>query len=108
MRSSCVPDFRAALLPCRHAFRPIAKADGLGGNRLRAAVPDGFAAASGVTAMLRNSDRGQFRLASRFPGKGDCARTVAYFAGELERLDVEVRTGRAMGGSIRCWRARRR
>lgn len=36
----------------------MADADSLGGNRLWAAVPDGFAALPGVTAaMLRNSDR---------------------------------------------------
>lgn len=39
---------------------------------------------------------GQFRLASRVPGKGDYAPTVAYFAGELDRLRVEVRTGKAI------------
>jgi 3-oxoacyl-[acyl-carrier-protein] synthase II len=55
---SGVPVFWDALLAGRHAFRPIANAEGLGGNRLWAAVPDGFAAAPGVTAaMLRNSDR---------------------------------------------------
>lgn len=55
---SGVPDFWAALLSGRHAFRPIANADGLGGNRLWAAVADGFAAAPGITAaMLRNCDR---------------------------------------------------
>ncbi|HEU5443464.1 MAG TPA: FAD-dependent oxidoreductase, partial [Steroidobacteraceae bacterium] len=37
---------------------------------------------------------GQFRLASRIPGKSDYGRTVAYFAGELGRLGVEIRTGR--------------
>lgn len=55
---SGVPAFWDALLAGRHAFRPIANAGGLGGNRLWAAVPDGFAAAPGVAAaMLRNSDR---------------------------------------------------
>lgn len=50
--------FWEALLAGRHAFRPIPDAEGLGGSRLWAAVPDGFAAAPGVTsAMLRNSDR---------------------------------------------------
>lgn len=50
--------FWDALLGGRHAFRPMADADSLGGNRLWAAVPDGFAAAPGITAaMLRNSDR---------------------------------------------------
>ena len=39
---------------------------------------------------------GQFRLASRIPGKSDYARTVAYFARELDRLGVEVRAGRAI------------
>jgi 2,4-dienoyl-CoA reductase (NADPH2) len=41
---------------------------------------------------------GQFRLASRIPGKADYARTVAYFARELDRLGVEVRIGRAIEG----------
>ncbi|MGH8316605.1 MAG: beta-ketoacyl-[acyl-carrier-protein] synthase family protein [Steroidobacteraceae bacterium] len=55
---SGVPSFWEALLGGRHAFRPIPNADGLGGNRLWAAVPDSFTAAPGVTApMLRNSDR---------------------------------------------------
>jgi 3-oxoacyl-[acyl-carrier-protein] synthase II len=55
---SGIPVFWDALLAGRHAFRPIANADGLGGNRLWAAVPDSFAAAPGVSAsMLRNSDR---------------------------------------------------
>ncbi len=39
---------------------------------------------------------GQFRLASRIPGKADYARTVAYFARELDRLGVEVRAGQAI------------
>ena len=55
---SGVSAFWSALLGGRHAFRPISHAEGLGGNRLWAAVPDGFATAAGVTAaMLRNSDR---------------------------------------------------
>jgi 3-oxoacyl-[acyl-carrier-protein] synthase II len=55
---SGVPAFWDALLAGRHAFRTIANADGLGGNKLWAAVPDGFAAAPGITAtMLRNADR---------------------------------------------------
>lgn len=36
---------------------------------------------------------GQFRLASRVPGKGDYARTIEYFETELRRLGVEIRTG---------------
>jgi 2,4-dienoyl-CoA reductase (NADPH2) len=34
---------------------------------------------------------GQFRLASRIPGKADYARTIAYFEEELQRLGVEIR-----------------
>ena len=39
---------------------------------------------------------GQFRLASRVPGKSDYARTIGYFETELERLGVEIRTGFAI------------
>ncbi|MGH9107234.1 MAG: FAD-dependent oxidoreductase [Acidimicrobiales bacterium] len=39
---------------------------------------------------------GQFRLACRVPGKQDYAETVAYFAGELDRLGVAVHLGRAV------------
>jgi len=34
---------------------------------------------------------GQFRLASRIPGKADYARTIGYFQEELKRLGVEIR-----------------
>lgn len=34
---------------------------------------------------------GQFRLASRIPGKADYARTIGYFQEELQRLGVEIR-----------------
>jgi 2,4-dienoyl-CoA reductase (NADPH2) len=34
---------------------------------------------------------GQFRLASRIPGKAAYARTIAYFQEELQRLGVEIR-----------------
>lgn len=39
---------------------------------------------------------GQFRLASQVPGKSDYGHTIAYFAGELGRLGVEIRTGRPL------------
>ncbi|MGH8316610.1 MAG: FAD-dependent oxidoreductase [Steroidobacteraceae bacterium] len=54
---------------------------------------------AGQRVVLFEAEReigGQFRLASQIPGKADYARTVAYFAGELERLGVEVRLGRAI------------
>jgi 2,4-dienoyl-CoA reductase (NADPH2) len=53
----------------------------------------------GQRVVLFEAEReigGQFRLASKIPGKGDYARTVAYFAGELDRLGVEVRVARAI------------
>lgn len=56
-------------------------------------------AEAGRRVVLFEAEReigGQFRLASKVPGKGDYARTVAYFAGELTRLRVAVRTGKAM------------
>jgi 2,4-dienoyl-CoA reductase (NADPH2) len=34
---------------------------------------------------------GQFRLASRIPGKGEFARTIGYFEHELRRLGAEIR-----------------
>ncbi|MGH8303597.1 MAG: FAD-dependent oxidoreductase [Steroidobacteraceae bacterium] len=54
-------------------------------------------AAAGRRVVLFEGEReigGQFRLAGRIPGKADYARTVAYFAGELDRLGVEIRAGR--------------
>src|SRR6185437_12017136 len=54
---------------------------------------------AGQRVVLFEAEReigGQFRLASRVPGKGDYARTITYFAGELARLGVEVRAGRAI------------
>lgn len=36
---------------------------------------------------------GQFRLASRIPGKTDYARTIGYFQDELLRLGVDIRLG---------------
>jgi 2,4-dienoyl-CoA reductase (NADPH2) len=39
---------------------------------------------------------GQFRLASRVPGKADYSASVEYLAGELERLGVIVATGRSV------------
>jgi 2,4-dienoyl-CoA reductase (NADPH2) len=54
---------------------------------------------AGQRVVLFEAERevgGQFRLACKVPGKGDYAATVAYFAGELHRLGVEVRTGRAV------------
>lgn len=56
---------------------------------------------AGQRVVLFEAEReigGQFRLASRIPGKADYARTVAYFAGELDRLGVEIRAGRALEG----------
>lgn len=59
---------------------------------------------AGQRVVLFEAEReigGQFRLASRIPGKSDYARTVAYFARELDRLGVEIRTGCAIeGGSV--------
>lgn len=40
---------------------------------------------------------GQFRMARLVPGKADYAETVRYYAGELDRLGVQVRLGRAVG-----------
>lgn len=54
---------------------------------------------AGQRVVLFEAEReigGQFRLASKVPGQADYARTVAYFAGELDRLGVEIRTGRAI------------
>ncbi|MGH8294933.1 MAG: FAD-dependent oxidoreductase [Steroidobacteraceae bacterium] len=56
---------------------------------------------AGQRVVLFEAEReigGQFRLAGRIPGKSDYARTVGYFARELDRLGVEVRTGRAIEG----------
>jgi 2,4-dienoyl-CoA reductase (NADPH2) len=54
---------------------------------------------AGQRVVLFEAEReigGQFRLASKIPGKGDYARTVVYFARELDRLGVEVRVARAI------------
>lgn len=56
-------------------------------------------AEAGRRVVLFEAEReigGQFRLASKIPGKADYARTVAYFAGELARLGVEIRAGRTI------------
>lgn len=42
---------------------------------------------------------GQFRLASRIPGKADYARTVDYFQEELQRLGVEIRLQHRVDGT---------
>jgi 2,4-dienoyl-CoA reductase (NADPH2) len=54
---------------------------------------------AGQRVVLFEAEReigGQFRLASRVPGKSDYARTVAYYAGELDRLAVEIRVARVI------------
>lgn len=57
-------------------------------------------AAAGASVALYEAQRelgGQFRLASRIPGKEDFAGTIAYFARELDRLGVEVRLQARIG-----------
>ncbi len=54
-------------------------------------------AAAGARVVLYEAERelgGQFRLASRIPGKEDFARTIAYFERELCRLGVDIRVAR--------------
>ncbi len=54
-------------------------------------------AEAGARVVLYEAERelgGQFRLASRIPGKEDFARTIAYFERELRRLGVEIRLER--------------
>jgi 2,4-dienoyl-CoA reductase (NADPH2) len=61
-------------------------------------------AAAGARVVLYEAQRelgGQFRLASRIPGKEDFGRTIAYFHRELHRLGVEIRLGRRIdAGSV--------
>ncbi len=83
-----------------------------GGGRSFAVVgggPAGLEAArtlaeAGARVVLYEAQRelgGQFRLASRIPGKEDFARTIAYFERELRRLGVEIRLQRRIdAGSV--------
>jgi 2,4-dienoyl-CoA reductase (NADPH2) len=44
---------------------------------------------------------GQFRMAGTVPGKRDFAETIRYFSAELDRLGVDIRTGRPITGQDR-------
>lgn len=91
--------------PAADEARAAATSGTAGGRRAFAVIgggPAGLEAArtlaeAGARVVLYESQQelgGQFRLASRIPGKADFARTVAYFERELQHLGAEIRLGR--------------
>jgi 2,4-dienoyl-CoA reductase (NADPH2) len=94
-RVSCAVNPRAGFesqAPVRGDGVSVAVAGGgpAGMEAARALAASGFA----VTLWEASQELGgQFRMACRIPGKQDFALTGRHFAGELERLGVDVRLG---------------
>ncbi|MGH3413109.1 MAG: FAD-dependent oxidoreductase [Marmoricola sp.] len=80
-------------LPARSGRSPRVAVVGAGPAGMEAARA--AAAAGARVTLFEATDRigGQFRLASRVPGKEDFAETIRYFEHELARLGVTVRIG---------------
>ena len=90
----------------RAGFEAAARVDGAGVSvAVAGGGPAGMEAAralaeSGFVVTLFEAAAqlgGQFRMARRIPGKEDFALTGEYFAGELERLGVDLRLGARAG-----------
>jgi 2,4-dienoyl-CoA reductase (NADPH2) len=97
-RVSCVVNPRAGYELERGHASGSSRVAVVGGGPAGMEAARALAVAGHSVSLFEASDRlgGQFRMASRIPGKEDYGRTGDYFASELAALGVEVSLGTAV------------
>jgi 2,4-dienoyl-CoA reductase (NADPH2) len=97
-RVSCVVNPRAGYELEREHPGPSARVAVVGGGPAGMEAARALAAAGHTVSLFEAGDAlgGQFRMASRIPGKEDYGLTGDYFASELAALGVEVSLGTAV------------